>query len=786
MPDIFEFKCKHWELTVWTRDNDTPKKLLSAVLKERSSELPTEKICFSFSLSENDSFKFLNADHPVEPKTSEIEIPEPLCYENRDYEFEFRFRKGSLPNRKNPVSHRLKEVESRFRSKDNSVRGVLNFENNIGCFKLGISYSCEGKPLKDTISFRVYPTKMDMKEDLDKICEEIDSVYPLWRFSLAQKTDSYLSRSNKHHESFELLWTAQFRSLAQELAGAVKLICRSPHNRLIPKIKNVKAEKIRGKLKPKLEEKIKENLAEKQFNKHYLIEKKKLSFDTPENRFIKMVLQYSVKRLKLFNTRVKELETKPENVKLSETFFKEIRELISPFEKLSAEPLFMEIGSYDGRMRESLVLHQRSGYSKVYRIWQNLKLYLDYFGSDASVSVRSVEQLYEIWCLLEIRKQLIKLGFDEDKKTRHNLKTAGFEKKLKKAEKTFKLYRRDGMEAFLIHEPSYSGQKKDVFDKIYSWTTTQRPDILLEVAFPSGDKARWVFDAKYRIDSNKKKEWPQKGIDTVPDDAVNQMHRYRDSLIYISKASEDGSIDKSRPIIGAFALYPGWFDQENYENPYKDSIEAVGIGAFPLLPGHENNWIESFLKNQLGECKKNPYEEKSSDNLYLQEAMRIPTYGMKQHRHNDLTLAAHIYDSKNKSKPYLAQFKKGNAQWYHIPESTVQNYKISRYVMREIKYCAFTTNTENGRECRYLYPVESVVLKPRNKIDQYAGGPTSKGGNSLYWLLKLGQSFKPPAPLQAKERHRKFKFKLVSFNNFLNAVTWDDIHVDEKYFKTDE
>ncbi len=776
MPDIFNLDCERWELVLWTRNNSTPRDLLSAVLAERGQKLPSEKVCLSFQFTGEESSVFEEQVLDVIKNSCELNIPAPLCYENRDYEFEFKFKNGFIPDKDNPIIHRLNEIENGFRTIGRcSVRGVVNFKNNIGWFKLGLRYHKDGKNHRDTISFNVFPTKMDMENDLVTIGKVIDETYPLWRFSLAQKTDFLFSRSNRRYESFELLWIAQFKALAGELADAGKLICRSPHSRLLPVVRKVKAERINGRITGRLEERIKENLIEKQYDRRYRIEKRKLSYDTPENRFVKMVLYYSVKRLKQFTSRVKMLEQIPENTRLSESFYNELHELVIPFEKLSAEPLFKEIGNYDGRMRESLVLHQRAGYAKVYRIWQDLKLYLDFFGSDASVSVRSVEQLYEIWCLLEVRKQLIALGFNEGKNPVRNLKTAGFEKSLRKTDETFYMYRPDGMEALLIHEPNFKDQKQKLFDRIYSWTTSQRPDIFLEVTMPSGDKVRWVFDAKYRIDDNEKKEWPCKGIDTVPDDAINQMHRYRDSLIYISEADEDGETDKSRPIIGAFALYPGWFENQSVqENPYRDSIDTVGIGAFPLLPGQDNLWFADFLKSQLGEYHQTQYKLKEADELYLQESVRIAPYGMKQYRHSELILAADIYDSKG--RVYIQPFKDGKAQWYHIPESTVQNYRISRHVMREIKYCAFTVRYDEGRQCRHIYPVVKTVLKPRNEINEFAGGKSNRGGdNNMYWLIKLGQSFESSVVLTSKEQHRRFKFRLVKFRDFLAADSWDNI-----------
>ncbi len=97
--------------------------------------------------------------------------------------------------------------------------------------------------------------------------------------------------------------------------------------------------------------------------------------------------------------------------------------------------------------------------------------------------------------------------------------------------------RADGIKIRLAHEPVFSNTKDPAFGKIYSWTTVQKPDIFLEATFLKGEKVQWIFDAKYRIadDGN--------GADRAPDDAINQMHRYRDALIHIHKTDDPKSGD---------------------------------------------------------------------------------------------------------------------------------------------------------------------------------------------------------------------------------------------------
>ena len=47
-------------------------------------------------------------------------------------------------------------------------------------------------------------------------------------------------------------------------------------------------------------------------------------------------------------------------------------------------------------------------------------------------------------------------------------------------------------------------------------------------------------------------------------------------------------------------LYPSWFDGDEENNPYQSAISEIGIGAFPLLPNSNNNWLKEFLVDQFG------------------------------------------------------------------------------------------------------------------------------------------------------------------------------------------
>ena len=126
-------------------------------------------------------------------------------------------------------------------------------------------------------------------------------------------------------------------------------------------------------------------------------------------------------------------------------------------------------------------------------------------------------------------------------------------------------------------------------------TVPQKPDIVLRLTkndLQEGMKLTYLFDAKYRIGGK------VKGVDVPPDDAINQMHRYRDAIYY-----KDYSSDAlKKEVIGGYILFPGNGEPTEVEvsNFYK-SIAEVNIGAFPLRPKDERNrkLLEHFIEGLI-------------------------------------------------------------------------------------------------------------------------------------------------------------------------------------------
>lgn len=763
MPDVLTFKTPHFVLSVWAKDVEAPRALLAKTYAARGASAPASALRFNPALT----IESLSSPEPVSlgvQPVSELPLPVPLFFENKQYEFEFLFGDMASMATVPTVIHRLRSIEEGFHYKRGSLRGSINFGNDIGWFRLGVRYRAAEKEITQYLSFEVQPTKMAMATDLEGIHRAVDEFYPLWRFSFAQKTDQELAKSRKPHERFALLWLAHFERLREELQKGIQRICNAPHTRLMPYVHHVRAERLHGRLSPKLEERITGHLRNGASHHHYRVNGKRLSPDTPENRFVKMVLTRCSQDIARFRERAMWANQSPERGRISESFFSELDSWKRPLDQLLNRPLFAEVGTFEGMAAESLVLHQRAGYSGVYRIWQELKLYLDLFGRHASVSMKSVAELYEVWCLLEVRRMLLDLGFAEKSNTKAVLGSQGLEKGLAGGMgAAFHLERTDGIKIRLAHEPVFSRTKDPAFGKIYSWTTVQKPDIFLGATFANGESIQWIFDAKYRIaDDNN-------GTDCAPDDAINQMHRYRDALIHVNKA-DDGGQEKTRPILGAFVLYPGWFDEASSNNPYDEAIDAVGIGGFPLLPGRPNKWLRDFLESRFGNANL-AYKIPEPDQYLAEDSARIATMGTYLGRYEDLTLAAPL--GPGRGKEYIERFRQGTAGWYHMPLATTDKKAIERNVVREVRHCAIGVHHGVSKEriIRHLYEVKSVRLVRRGDIPAERAGKADPGNNDEYWLFELGYArpLEQPIPMPV----RTFKFQLTDAAALFVAENWE-------------
>ena len=712
-----------FELSIYVKDSEKNTTRYQQTLKKRRAEsssihYQTEKFEISGDLQ----------------KSYEIQ---PLFFENTQYHFEIQFR-ASIHYAE--LRHKLVLINDGFRFSQvaNMLVGVVNTGNDIGQLSLPIYYEDKvGKGYSITLSFMVLPTKIDLQQDIEPINEAIDDAFPLWRFNLTAKTEQGIGKTNEKGY-FPLFWLTHFQQLQQQFSQALKIIKNSPHNRLQIYSLHQKAERLKGKLSAKQTHRIKNDLASGLHHKKYAVEKKKLSVDTPENRFIKQMIIETDNKL----TQINQTLAKSSKNQLSQAFFNTLNNWQKPLKQFQALSFFNDIGTFKGLEKISLVLQQKPGYSTAFHIWQELRFYLKVLSHHSLISQKSLSELYEVWCFLVIRRLLIEeLGFEEVSSQKAKLM---FSDQLDLTMKdgmygAFHFERPDGLKIKLAHEPIFH-QKTE----IKSYLNTQKPDILLEVLFPNKQRFIWLFDAKYRLNSDDGED------DLVPDDAINQMHRYRDALVW---AKQDEG--KSRPVFGAYALYPGFFDQVNMKNPYQAGIDEVGIGAFALLPSQQNQgaiWLRDFFKAQLGNYLLSSPLIKE-EHLFVQEQSRIPYTGMKQQLYTDLTMLVslgHAQEGENiRSIEYFERFKNGTAKYYHLPRDTFEmKYKGLQHIVNEIAFLGLAEQDEQGNKIiNKVWQVKRVSIVKRNTLTEEQAGYISDS-ERLDYLFELGIALNLSNPIR--------------------------------------
>lgn len=774
-------RAPHWELCVWTNDVLAPQKRLAATMASRKKALPEQLV----RVSPEADVTWNGSVPSGSPATLCGERP--VLFENQSYEFEFEVSGCKVAY----VEHRSKAVSEAFRFDKSTLRGTLNFGNAIGWFNLKlIAVANDGVRHTYLLAFEVHATKLDMATDLEGMLARVDSTYPLWRFAYARKTEQEMDRARKPFERMPLLWLEQFKSLRAQLVRSVRVICNSPHSRLQETSRRRRIEQLHGKLSVRRQEAVAEALDAGDLSRRLHVVTHRLSVDTPENRFVLFVMDYCDRELGRFQHRVQLANAEGGKATPSFDAITEIASWRSGIRELRNHRLWSEVGTYEGMERESLVLQQRAGYSGVYRVWLQLRMYLDVLGRHAEISTKAVSELYEVWCLLEILSQLQSLGFKLENVDSPRMDVSGLEAVIAEGGMgaAFRL-RRGSPEAGdlivlrLAHEPLFGARHRNTPGAHeVSWLNAQQPDIVVEATFPDSQKLFWVFDAKYRIRRNDDPyaandaddiadETVALAGDMAPADAINQMHRYRDAIIHAVTAEQEYP-QLSRPVIGAYCLFPGWYpadEQRVGRNPYRDAIEAVGIGAFPALPGQENPWLRDFLASQLGQQPVSMLRSPGPEWQLAQWAPRIGQVGLRLQQADGLVFVSHI--GGGRTAEYRSEFEAGTAKWFHVQNKALIRGEIAPSAMQDVTHCAIAFPDASGTSSHitHIYAVRKVSLVDRAEISAEQAGSATHGSNDKYWLFELLTSTELEAPVPYGYA-AQFRAWLTSLKALMQAV----------------
>ncbi|KZE69168.1 restriction endonuclease [Fictibacillus phosphorivorans] len=568
-------------------------------LSQYKKKLQNETMEFNVEGESVQSVKVFDVDQQVLAAGSTFR---PIFFENGNYqiivtskidlELEFYHEHHLLRNAVSSVPVGPKQV----------LMGNLQFQNEVGLTTFEIR--TQGKALL-SVTFEIFPSKLDYKEDYRKLLDEVnEEIYNL-AFHFLRKT--YLgARTRVEGEAsaaeFYRLIQHHFRTFLQ----AIKRIEQQPHRNLITSHQKVRGDQLkkldsfgRNQLRKKasLFQEVSNGI--KLRDKELMpIEgwqvKKEHSYDTMENRLIKWLMIRIEDKLKNLLQKIQSpigrYKTEPD-----QEVVKTIKDMQKLFQQRIKNPFWKTISKLD-RSVMSLVIQMAPGYREAFQIYVLLSRGLELHGQIYRMSVKDVAQLYEYWTYLKLGalldKKYVLLSQDVVKVNREGL-----------------FVNLDGSNsAKRVYQHPHTGEKiilQYQKEERHLPTITQKPDTMLSIEKKGKDYSyNYIFDAKYRIDFAVEDSYYGKRYKSPGpmEDDINTMHRYRDALVVQHKGPYE------RTAFGAYVLFP-WFEEELYEqHAFYKSIDSVNIGGLPFLP-NATRLVEQFVEHLIEKSPEEIQEE---------------------------------------------------------------------------------------------------------------------------------------------------------------------------------
>ena len=524
----------------------------------------------------------LDADHEIDIEQG---VPAPATFfDNADYPIWIEFKDYVKDAQFGSI---LQNDNDRFSFRRHILAGFINYKNEIGRSEIQIIYKVDKETRAFRFGFEVLSTKLDYHEHWRTIVEDIEREYRMLSLDYMRRTFHGFS-PDQNGEHPDIVWWSVFEGEQQKFIKACKSIIDRPRHRLHGEEVYLRADQLK-----QTPHNIENRLAEHRKEPAYLyrVEQHILSNDTQENRFLKFALHQISKRYEDLRQRIEAVKTASGTMKSAMLATSET------LKRLQHHPFFRTIGRFKGISQESMVLQKATGYSQVYRTWNLLRRAYSLNDGLYRLQTKDIATLYEIWCFIEV-SHIVKAQLhldDEDVEHRNRMEMNGiFSWELGKGEHSRILFRKDGVElAELVYNPKNADKENDnvgMKDLVVP-TVPQKPDIVLQLTkndLQQGMKMTYLFDAKYRIDGK------DKGVDVPPEDAINQMHRYRDAIYY--KDYDANALKKE--VIGGYILFPGDGEPNDVAvSKFYKTIKEVNIGAFPLRPKDVENrkLLENFI-----------------------------------------------------------------------------------------------------------------------------------------------------------------------------------------------
>lgn len=678
------------------------KKNWSGDILDRSSSVVVEGRNVSKIRIENIGFE--GSVNAADYSQNNYSVP-PLFFEQTDYEIVATSTSGAAVTIWNENYNIREKIGPVIDGNESLVSGVINFDNMVGYADFEV-YLDKRKHL--TFRIEIFPTKISYKEDYQLMIDDISEMVCEAALDFMQKTYQMFSLGEKHNTVLAVYFQI-LTVIFNDYINAVNRIISVPHHKLI-------TEHI---IVPEYKAKRLDRHSEKWLMKHpnyvdvsngsigaekVLSARKQITYDTSENRFVKFILKSTVRKLedfiKRYNRSVYQTEAKV--LDDAESMIRDVRRALNT-------SFLRDVTEYSAAQSMSLVFGMAPGYRELYKCYIMLQRSLSVNGDVFKMSPKDTAQLYEYWCFVKLFSLL---------KKEYRLLTPDIIK-VDNTGITVTLVKGSRSEARFIN-PNTGEVIKLIYNPGESKTQTvnQRPDNVLELEKNGTEISyKYVFDAKYRIESHPDSNfYPDNNPGPKVDD-INTMHRYRDSIVYENKESK---FTFEKTMFGAYILFP-YEDEELYqEHRFYKSIDTVNIGGLPFLPG-STMLVQKLLGELISDSRDSAFERTTLPRGIEEKLLHVDW------DKRDVLIGTF----RSKSQFDICLEKK----FYYVPAKQISRGKLP------IHYVAlYQTNKMFGEgNGRIEYFGEAIEVAPVKRCEITEVPMSRNNGEDLYYRITVNE-----------------------------------------------
>jgi predicted component of viral defense system (DUF524 family) len=321
----------------------------------------------------------------------------PLFFEQQRYEIIIESSEGHTVS----FWHENYNIRNRISKSSRNheiLSGVINFNNEIGLSDLIIMIDGQNY-LRMVIE--VFPSKINYKEDYQKIIADVTQEIYSIVFEFLKKTYTGYQQSERV-SSNPVEFFAVIKKIYSDFIKAADIILAKPHHLLVTTHEVLPSHKIKRT----------DNKTLRWIERHpdqariwagsvavaqALAVKKKVTYDTKENRLTKYILESTAKKLTGFRHGYLNLKREED-----QSVITKIDSMIEGLNRRSNLSFLMDVSAHESAAGMSLVFTMAPGYRDLYKYYLMLLRGLSITGDIFQMSVKDLAVLYEYWCFIKL------------------------------------------------------------------------------------------------------------------------------------------------------------------------------------------------------------------------------------------------------------------------------------------------------------------------------------------------------------------------------------------------